>query len=233
MMLWTLVQGFWSSVLANCKHHRTVEIAGTFAIQIVAFWIPSLAILSIEVISPSFARRHKIQRRSQPLLWQDVNHCAHVVFRNQLYALDARVALLYLCKWPAFAFRFDESLPPATEVLRDFTFAVLGCEVLSYYSHRLLHLPRCFRSVHKQHHRYTAPMALAAQYAHPLEHLLSNVLPFEIPARLLGMHYVTYCIFLTIATWDTVISHSGKRRVSSRLCCDILTCIQATICLQD
>ncbi|KAL1302721.1 hypothetical protein AAFC00_003076 [Neodothiora populina] len=52
-------------------------------------------------------------------------------------------------------------------------------------------------------------MALAAQYAHPLEYLMSSVLPFEIPARLLKMHIVTYWIFLSGATLVTVVAHSG------------------------
>ena len=50
-------------------------------------------------------------------------------------------------------------------------------EGVFYYSHRLLHAKPFYARINKTHHEWKAPTAIAAAYAHPIEHLLSNVLP--------------------------------------------------------
>lgn len=42
---------------------------------------------------------------------------------------------------------------------------------------RFLHHRRLYKYIHKKHHEWTAPIAVTAIYCHPLEHLLSNILP--------------------------------------------------------
>ncbi len=42
---------------------------------------------------------------------------------------------------------------------------------------RLLHHPRLYKYVHKRHHEWTAPIGWVAVYAHPVEHIISNMLP--------------------------------------------------------
>ena len=57
---------------------------------------------------------------------------------------------------------------------------VLACaiiiEVWFYWSHRLLHYGSLYRLIHKKHHRYTAPAAIVAVYAHPLEFAFGTAL---------------------------------------------------------
>jgi len=63
--------------------------------------------------------------------------------------------------------------------------------------------------VHRMHHTFTAPFALAAVYAHPLEHLLSNVLPISLGPLLMRSHPATAALWAAIAIFSTCGAHSG------------------------
>lgn len=63
-----------------------------------------------------------------------------------------------------------------------------------YWMHRLFHTPYLYKKFHKYHHEFVTPIALGTLYAHPLEHILANVLPSQLGFVLLGSrgHYATY-----------------------------------------
>ena len=45
------------------------------------------------------------------------------------------------------------------------------------YLLRLLHHPLLYRRIHKQHHEWIAPVAMCSVYCHPVEYILSNLIP--------------------------------------------------------
>lgn len=47
------------------------------------------------------------------------------------------------------------------------------------FSLRLFHHPSLYKHFHKQHHEWTAPIGVVSIYAHPLEHMVSDPLPFQ------------------------------------------------------
>ncbi|KAH7090054.1 hypothetical protein BKA62DRAFT_586752, partial [Auriculariales sp. MPI-PUGE-AT-0066] len=57
--------------------------------------------------------------------------------------------------------------------------------------------------------RFTAPIALSAQYAHPVEHIVANLLPIALPAQILRIHALTWYAFLAAELLETSIVHSG------------------------
>jgi sterol desaturase/sphingolipid hydroxylase (fatty acid hydroxylase superfamily) len=204
-----LIQNIWSGILESTSTTK-IELLGTFAIQLLAFWLPSLMLLSIDHLFPSFSSRHKLQSRPTPTPIQ-IRHCIDVVVLNQFLMAATKILelwILHLLGRSSF-YHFSPAIPSISGVLRDLTLCVLGCELLFYYSHRLLHFKPCYQRVHNQHHQFKAPIALAAQYAHPLEYLISTILPFWLPPQILGCHLLTCWLFWTAATLETVIAHSG------------------------
>lgn len=88
-----------------------------------------------------------------------------------------------------------------------FVLCCSGLEIIFYYAHRLLHLPSLHRRIHKTHHRFTAPVALATQYTHPLEHMQGNTLPIVLPAIVFRVHMLTFWAVLAWMLVETTTVH--------------------------
>lgn len=97
----------------------------------------------------------------------------------------------------------------ATELLFHFPCYIAIIELLFYASHRLLHAPCLFPWVHKMHHAFTAPFAVAAVYAHPLEHLVSNILSISAGPLVMGSHPVSACLWACFCVASTTAAHGG------------------------
>ena len=50
-------------------------------------------------------------------------------------------------------------------------------DFLFFFIHKLLHTKYLYKKIHKIHHEYYSPMPLTAFYSHPLEFILSNIVP--------------------------------------------------------
>jgi hypothetical protein len=69
-------------------------------------------------------------------------------------------------------------------------------DVFFYLSHRIVHHKSIYGYVHKQHHTYTGTIGVAAEYASPIEQILSNQAPpppSHASVRIFCMHAIA-CI---------------------------------------
>lgn len=74
---------------------------------------------------------------------------------------------------------------------------------------RLLHHPALYKEIHKLHHEWTAPVGVVSIYAHPIEHVLANLVPAVAGPLLMGAHVAMLWLWLGIVIVTTVIHHSG------------------------
>mmetsp|Transcript_24814 Transcript_24814/g.53489 ORF Transcript_24814/g.53489 Transcript_24814/m.53489 type:complete len:207 (-) Transcript_24814:1429-2049(-) len=128
--------------------------------------------------------------------------------KNGLFAPNGELAL-GLSRGVGSVVRKDKKLPSMLELAVSNAIFLVVYEVGFHSAHRLFHVPFFYKGFHKIHHEYKAPFALAAAFAHPVEHVVANVLPGLVGYFLLRPHVVTMNTLAILGLVQTLIDHSG------------------------
>ncbi|KAG8828563.1 hypothetical protein FRC19_003902 [Serendipita sp. 401] len=200
----------WKSIVGRYTPLQ-IEVVGTAIVQLLTFYLPCVIYMSLPLLAPEFSMRHKLQKQEKQPTAAQIKDAFLVVMRNQTIALVLQFLSIYNERRRGYPSVFDLSpqLPTLTIFLRDIFIMLVVREMLFYYIHRLFHTKRLYPYIHKIHHRFTAPCALAAQYAHPFEHIVCNVAPIFLPGALMKSHVLTFWVFLAAMLIETSTVHSG------------------------
>uniref|UniRef100_A0A336LFN8 CSON010488 protein n=1 Tax=Culicoides sonorensis TaxID=179676 RepID=A0A336LFN8_CULSO len=100
-------------------------------------------------------------------------------------------------------------IPTFSVFVTEFYSCWLIREVLFYYLHRLSHHRLLYKHIHKKHHRWTAPIALSAEFCTPWEHILTNIIPTILGPFVISSHYLTIFVWFVHVMLSTLQKHSG------------------------
>jgi fatty acid hydroxylase domain-containing protein 2 len=173
-----------------------------------AYWLAVAFYTAIPVLFPAHASRYKIQEKNSGLTNAEHARLIALTLFNQVpltIAVVSGSAAVYFALGGKIALEF----PARPEVLWHFVGWLVLFEIGFYASHRLLHTRWLYRHVHLLHHRFKAPVPYSAACVHPVEFVLSYIVPNFGAAMVLHFSYAEILLFLSLEYIHTVHDHSG------------------------
>ncbi|KAL4444717.1 hypothetical protein ABPG74_015925 [Tetrahymena malaccensis] len=104
-----------------------------------------------------------------------------------------------------------EKFPSKLKNLKDFCILLFFHDFCFYWSHRFFHQKFIYPYIHKIHHQYYQNVCIAGQYFHPLEFVITILLPTFMMVKYLGsdLHFSTLCMWIFVMGVNAVEEHSG------------------------
>jgi sterol desaturase/sphingolipid hydroxylase (fatty acid hydroxylase superfamily) len=186
-----------------------------FLCFLVPYLVHGLLLLPLELWGPAInaAAPYKIQGQKR-VDTSKILHCVLVSLADLfLLGLPYIFALTSQCVISngRAGVRILGALPPYTERAWMLVAHLLVNEILFFYAHWALHKGSLYKRIHKKHHEFTAPFALAAVYSHPVEFLIADLVPFTAGFLIFRPHIFFVYMWIVGACLGTQTHHSGYR----------------------
>ena len=214
-----LVRKVWPWVL-SLGDEFTLYWVGTAVVNIGIFAFINTIMLFIYTSKVEFFERYRIQR-NKPWQWDSPN--PRTVARWKELRTKALLMLAFnnfimgpmlgYFGWDhahaaGMSFALDAFPEWHTVTLQIFLFMLID-DTMFYWGHRLLHWKPLYPYIHKVHHSFYQPVGIASLYSHPIEILVTNMVPFMAGPFLVGAHVATLWIWLVLRIAETCDGHSG------------------------
>ena len=103
----------------------------------------------------------------------------------------------------------SDSLPSIAYLAAVFAGAHAFNDVGFYWTHRIMHAKALYKTFHKKHHTFRGSVPAAAEFAHPVEVIISNQIPTMALVLGIGAHPLVQAVWLILRLTQTLEVHSG------------------------
>lgn len=192
-----LARAYWDDLRAAVGDDDRLTHLGTWATNVLLTLVANVGLAVVYAGRFPFFERWRISDKPWPWFspdpavradfWAFLPRCVGLVLFNN-FCVALPLALLVRDKLPHPPVTAAE-LPGTGKLLAQIAFCMAVEDAVFYWSHRLLHVRAFYPHVHKEHHKFHQPWALASEYAHPVEFLLGNIVPVIAGPRLLAHAY--------------------------------------------
>ncbi|XP_002734028.1 fatty acid hydroxylase domain-containing protein 2-like [Saccoglossus kowalevskii] len=201
---WEQVYDYWEG------DAWTLAVIGTVVVTTIPYWLFASMFLFIDYTGkPAFLLKYKTQPEKNapvdPVRFR--NAILTVIFNQTVFSVPFICVMYHIYTWRGVD--FGRELPTFQWVIFELVVFNLVEEFGFYYTHRTLHHPALYKHIHKLHHEWTAPISVISLYAHPVEHILSNMLPPMLGPLIMGSHIATSWLWFVIALLSTNVAHCG------------------------
>lgn len=132
----------------------------------------------------------------------DMTKAIIVSLGNQLMSLPIMLYLSPYCK-------NTENIYSLSSNILLFVFYTIIGDQWFYWTHRLMHCPLLYYSIHYYHHYWTYPIAISTINAHPIEHIIINIGSIVIGPLLYPCTDNILTIWIILTTFNAVSGHCG------------------------
>lgn len=216
----------WQRVLDIAAHFTQdkqqqklyIVLFGGMIIHTTVFVVLNMVMTVIYYIDWPYFEQFKISHKQWP--WRDTDP----IVRQQYWSLVKKSfvnlfinsyvvsPILFMAGWqraePLTSVELSEVPHWYTTAWQVLVFMLIE-DTLFYFAHRALHHPAIYRHIHKRHHEFKQPIGIASEYAHAVEFVFSNAIPFTAGPQLLHAHCYTFFIWYIWRIGETIDGHSG------------------------
>lgn len=196
----------WIWVMSKLEDYQKVVWMMT-SVFVVTYWTNGLLLMALDHFFAKRLDRYRIQKvvkgSSRPSTAKLIRN---LIINTCMVPLIALVIGLCVTFEPK-----DFEIPGPFEMFLSTLAGVLTNEILFFYGHWLLHSNYLYGRIHKVHHEFKSPCALAAIYCHPVELVISDFIPLASGIICFNHNLYAAAVFTTFAVLGTQTHHCGFR----------------------
>ncbi|CAL1266261.1 unnamed protein product [Larinioides sclopetarius] len=192
----------WFSIFSFCRGNELVlNVIVPLIIMLTVYWTVSAFFILVDITGkPYFVIKFKIPDSTAAKYPRFTTAKFQMVASQVLFNQTViSILVIYICYMLRNYLGYDREMRLPKPHIFALDIALL----------RLLHHPYLYKHFHKKHHEWVSPVGLSAIYCHPVEHVLSNVLPTFMGSIIAGTHITSLWAWFTFTTAYGVIVHSG------------------------
>jgi len=194
-------------VMSSLEDYQKVVWMMT-SVFVVFYWTNGLLLMALEHFFAKRMHSYKVQKE----LKSHSRPGNGKLIRN-IMVNTCLVPLIALAIGLSLNFRpTDFDVPGPFEMFLSLLAAVAVNEIMFFYGHWMFHANKfLYGNVHKVHHEFKAPCALAAVYCHPFELVVSDFMPLGAGIVLFNTNLYFAATFTAFGVLGTQSHHCGFR----------------------